>query len=183
MIRPLLVFLDLRNYLTAEHLADGLECLPSMAKALSNTQYWGRPRNRRAAAARSGGTILQSQHWRAEAGRLVVWGQPELNSVKRGGGAQWADTCHQTWQPEFLVHPQDPQDGRTELIPPNCPLISTAHPDTYTQSRQVNKNVKEVLAKASKPSWTKLMSHWSSNLTSLNLSFVKVHMICIYCDI
>ena len=39
MIRPLLIFLDLRNYLTAKHLADGLECLPSMAKALSNTQY------------------------------------------------------------------------------------------------------------------------------------------------
>lgn len=95
----------------------------------------------------------------AEAKRLVVWGQPELNSVKRGGGqgasemALWADTCHQTWQPEFLssisrTHKMEGQNWFPQIVL----WFPLAHPDTCTQNRQVNKNIKKELAEASKPS-------------------------------
>ena len=69
MIRPLLVFLDLRNYLTAKHLADGLECLPSMAKALSNTQYLGVGELPQPGVVAQYFTLSTGE---AEAGRLVV---------------------------------------------------------------------------------------------------------------
>lgn len=70
----------------AKHLADGLGDLPSMAKALSNTHTEG---GLEVGEQPKPGVVAQYSSLstgEAEARRLVVWGQPELNSVKRGGG-------------------------------------------------------------------------------------------------